>query len=63
MGMNESEGTWSGDWQPVDGRTCPRCGATRDVEYRIWESECGGYEDVKFRCRCGYYWWVDGPDA
>lgn len=34
------------------------------VFYSVWESNCGGYEDFKYRCsKCGSVWWVEGPDA
>lgn len=43
---------------------CRKCEAVGTVTYQIWESHCGGYEDLKFDCAaCGATWWVDGPDA
>ncbi len=57
----ESSGTFQGDWQPVE-RTC-RCGS-KEVQMRVWHSDCGGYEDLKFRClSCGKVWWVEGSDS
>jgi hypothetical protein len=42
---------------------CSECGQIA-VRYRVWESSCGGYEDVQHRCDgCGRSWWVEGPDA
>ena len=42
---------------------CPKCN-THEVKYYIWESSCGGYEDVKYNCtNCHYTWWVDGIDS
>lgn len=42
---------------------CLSC-SSDDVWYRIWESECGGYEDYKYECSsCGKVWWVEGSDA
>ncbi len=63
MSEEQVMGEWSGDWQPATDRMCPRCGSSADVEYRTWESSCGGFEDFKFRCRCGHSWWIDGCDA
>ena len=65
--MAESEGTFRADWKPTRAENpdfkCRECGSD-DVHYRIWESSCGGYEDVKYRCRgCGRTWWVEGADA
>lgn len=54
-----------GDFQkeePSD-RPCPKCKQVGTVTYRIWESHCGGYEDVKYSCKCGHAWWVDGLDS
>ena len=62
--MSESEGDFSG-WKLSEGTTCPKCGYL-NVSYSIWESKCGGYEDVKYRCNvssCKHTWWVDGPDS
>ena len=42
---------------------CRKC-AKKEVTFQIWDSSCGGYEDVKLTCgACGYVWWVDGPDS
>lgn len=39
------------------------CGSS-DVQYDIWESSCGGYEDYHYFCfRCGKNWWIDGIDS
>lgn len=46
---------------PVE-RPCHKCGGP--VTVQVWDSDCGGYEDEKFTCgKCGYTWWVDGPDS
>lgn len=43
---------------------CRRCGQTGGIEYREWESSCGGYEDYKYRCKkCDSSWWIEGADA
>ncbi len=58
------KGEFVTDWKPVviAGFAC-RCGSF-NIDYRNWESDCGGYEDTCYRCNaCGQRWWVDGPDA
>ena len=54
------------DWLPVDNAAvpCRKCGEAGGVEYREWESSCGGYEDCHYRCtKCGNDWWIEGADA
>ena len=59
--MKESDGT-SGDWKPGT-IPCHKCGQ-ETVQYRVWESSCGGYEDVHYRClNCKNEWWVEGDDG
>lgn len=58
--MQQSDGSFS-KWKKANIK-CPRCGKQK-VKYIIWESSCGGYEDYKFKCKCGYTWWVDGIDS
>lgn len=59
--VSESDGRFD-DWKWSD-QLCRKCGCER-VRFRVWESNCGGYEDLKYRCDgCGETWWVDGPDA
>lgn len=59
--MPESAGTFDSEWKD-SGRTCRHCGGA--MEYRVWESSCGGYEDEKHRCKeCGKGYWIDGPDS
>lgn len=42
---------------------CRLCGG-KEVYYREWESDDGGYDDTQYHCRtCGRRWWVEGPDA
>jgi DNA-directed RNA polymerase subunit M/transcription elongation factor TFIIS len=42
---------------------CRKCGK-KEVNYRVWKSNCGGYEDYEYTCRaCGHSWWVDGIDS
>jgi DNA-directed RNA polymerase subunit M/transcription elongation factor TFIIS len=64
--MSETEGDFA-DWKPTEPENhdfkCCDCDSD-EVYYRIWESDCGGYEDVQYHCRgCGRKWWVEGPDA
>ncbi len=59
--MSETEGDF--DKAGKDDRPCRKCGA-HEVTYRVWESSCGGYEDVKYTCgACGRGWWVEGSDS
>lgn len=61
--MDESEGVFREVWKPCSGFTCRKCGQAR-VEYRVWDSNCGGYEDTQYRClACGRTWWVESADA
>lgn len=42
---------------------CRECGGD-NVTYQVWESNCGGYEDYKYKCGdCGATWWIDGIDS
>ena len=63
--MADSEGVFTG-WKrvPVDtGFKCRLCGSNH-ILFRVWESNCGGYEDIKYHCKgCDRSWWVEGPDA
>jgi len=60
--MEESEGKFTKEGKKPIAK-CPKCGKF-SVFANTWESDCGGYEDSKFKCSaCGYYWWVDGPDS
>lgn len=54
------------DWQPAACAEvpCHKCGVAGQIEFREWESSCGGYEDLRYRCNsCGEHWWVEGADA
>lgn len=42
----------------ADGTPCDA-----KVEYRLWESSDGAYEDWQYRCEAGHTWWVDGIDS
>ena len=56
----ETDGTFA---KPKSSdRPCPKCGEQK-VTYETWESSCGGYDDYKFTCECGHFWWVDGGDS
>lgn len=55
------------DWKPTKAENpdfkCPHCGSDA-VEYYVWESSCGGYEDYRYRCPgCDKTWWCEGADA
>lgn len=54
------------EWKPVANPDvpCRRCKEAGGIEYREWESSCGGFEDYNYHCtKCGADWWIDGPDA
>jgi hypothetical protein len=60
-------GKFETEWKPTKTEDntffCRQCGSS-DVWYRVWESSCGGYEDIKYECRgCGRTWWVESDDA
>lgn len=60
--MKESDGTFTKPREAT--RSCPKCGGK--VTYKVWDSSCGGYTDVKYTCQnpeCKHYWWVEGPDS
>jgi DNA-directed RNA polymerase subunit M/transcription elongation factor TFIIS len=60
--MSESEGRFVDEAEKSE-RPCEKCGAS-EVYGVTWESNCGGYLDVKFECKaCGHVYWIDGPDA
>jgi len=43
--------------------TC-KCGAANMIYYRTWESYCGGYEDIYYKCKsCSKTWWIEGSDS
>lgn len=59
--MSETEGTFSPP--KVASCSCPKCKGG-PVQYEVWESSCGGYEDYKYTCQsCGHTWWVEGIDS
>ena len=62
-------GKYIGEWQKTTMPTllerfkCRKC-ASQDISFRFWESDCGGYEDVHYRCDAsGFDWWVESADA
>lgn len=58
--MPDSSGEF-GPEKPHD-KPCSDCGGA--VVWSLWESHCGGYEDLRYRCtRCKHVWWVEGPDS
>lgn len=62
--MLESEGEFIKSGRE-ESLLCPKC-KRRTIFWKVWGSKCGGHEDEKYFCTapdCGYYWWVDGPDA
>jgi hypothetical protein len=67
--MSESDGKFRDSMKPAimgDGKPwpCPRCKAAGRVTYKVWDSSCGGYEDIKYHCgACGKTWWVEGADS
>lgn len=41
-------------------RKCPE----KDIDYRVKESFCGGYDDIQYKCNsCGHRWWSEGIDS
>lgn len=59
--MGEHEGKFAGESEPAGN--CPKCGSDR-YTCRIWESNDGAYEDVKYECQaCKFVRWVDGIDS
>lgn len=60
--MPDSAGDF-GEWEHLDNVQCRKCGEHYVVR-RLWESKCGGFEDLQYRCQCcGATWWVEGPDS
>ena len=59
--MADSEGEFQ-EWKDVKTR-CIKCNSPH-VQYRVWESSCGGYEDYQYKCaECQRVWWIDGIDS
>ncbi len=58
--------TFTCDWIKVPTRfgfKCQACGS-QEIEHRVWESSCGGFEDFQYHCLgCDRRWWVDGIDS
>jgi DNA-directed RNA polymerase subunit M/transcription elongation factor TFIIS len=54
-------------WQHAEVKNpkfkCSKCGNNDRIEFYRWESPCGGFEDVHYRCACGHDWWVESADA
>jgi DNA-directed RNA polymerase subunit M/transcription elongation factor TFIIS len=59
-------GKYVSDWKPISTLTnfeCQKC-SSKEVIYRVWESDDGGYEDVHYKCKtCGKSWWYESDDA
>jgi uncharacterized protein with PIN domain len=59
--MAEHEGVLKEPAKELD--ECPKC-KKKAVKTRIWESNCGGFEDEKHECQaCGHVFWVEGIDS
>lgn len=59
--MNDDEGEFD-RWKET-GVHCKYCDSPH-VQYRVWESSCGGYEDYQYKCaECQRVWWIDGIDS
>jgi hypothetical protein len=42
---------------------CVHC-KCRTLYFQHWESDCGGYNDVRYECKtCGDVYWVEGSDS
>lgn len=57
---------YQNEWTPVSSSDvpCRKCGEKGHIEYREWESSCGGFEDYHYRCNsCSSDWWVEGADS
>lgn len=47
----------------ASGDVCVKCNSTNVIS-QMWESSCGGYDDVKLTCKsCGHVRWIDGIDS
>lgn len=60
-------GEYANDWRDCEitnqNFKCRKCGG-KNIEYREWESSCGGYDDTQYSCKdCGYSWWVESSDS
>jgi hypothetical protein len=65
--MSESEGTFGGAVTRPD-KVCPTCGKQGHVVMKVWSSDNGAYEDLRFECcsrtgGCGCVFWIDGDDG
>lgn len=58
-------GTFTKDWKRAERQLCLANGCDKpDVWVRLWESDCGGWEDAQYECRsCRGTWWIDGIDS
>lgn len=58
---DNSEGDFA-NWRP-SSMPCRHCQSPH-VQYRVWKSKDGGYEDYQYQCaECRRIWWVDLIDA
>jgi len=63
----DNEGKFE-EWKDcLSHSNCPKnCSHPKEglIQYRIWESNDGAYEDYQYKCtNCGHTWWVDGIDS
>ena len=59
----ESSGKLSA-WRLSPQRCRGECNEVTEHECWTWESDCGGYEDYKFKCTvCKNVFWIDGDDG
>lgn len=56
-----------GGWKPTKTENpnykCRKC-KSDDVDYQKWESSCGGFDDIHYRCKeCKAEWWFESSDS
>jgi predicted SprT family Zn-dependent metalloprotease len=56
-------GEYTSEWKATGYSFKCKCGST-NVVWRAWESHCGGYDDVQYKCLdCNKKWWVESSDS
>lgn len=59
-------GKYTSNWEKcniTNPRFRCRCGS-KNIMFRLWESSCGGYDDVNYKCLdCERVWWVESSDS